>query len=64
VPCAEDMEVGVFLHLWCDAGLSFYKFIFALAKTVTPGWGLRREPGQAVPRNGFCLAALAAKPGR
>jgi len=26
--------------------------------------GPRRQPGQAVPRNGFCPAALAAKPGR
>jgi len=38
--------------------------ILALAKTVTPGGGPRREPGQAAPRNGFCPAALAAKPGR
>jgi len=26
----------VFLHSWCDAGLSGYYFIVALAKTVTP----------------------------
>ena len=26
----------VFLHSWCDAGLSGYYFILALAKTVTP----------------------------
>ena len=38
--------------------------ILALAKTVTPGGRPRREPGQAVARNGFCPAALAAKPGR
>jgi hypothetical protein len=39
----------VFLHSWCDAGLSGYYFILALAKTVTPGGGPRREPGQAAP---------------
>ncbi len=38
-----------FLHSWCDAGLCGYYFILALAKTVTPGGGPRREPGQAVP---------------
>ena len=31
---------------------------------MTPSGSPRREPGQPVPRNGFCLAALAAKPGR
>jgi len=39
----------VFLHSWCDAGLSGYYIILALAKTVTPGGGPRREPGRAVP---------------
>ena len=38
----------VFLHSWCDAGIYGYYFILALAKTVTPGGGPRREPGQAV----------------
>jgi len=38
----------VFLRSWCDAGLSGYFFILALAKTVTPGGSPRREPGQAV----------------
>jgi len=42
------------LHSWCDAELSGYYFILALAKTVTPGGSPRREPGQAV--------ALATKP--
>ena len=45
-------------------GYDGYYFILALAKTVTPGGGPRREPGQAAPRNGFCPAALADKPGR
>jgi len=45
-------------------GYDVVLFILALAKTVTPGGGPRREPGRAVPRNGFCPAALAAKPGR
>jgi len=39
----------VFLHSWCDAGLSGYYLIVALAKTVTPGGSPRREPGQAAP---------------
>jgi len=39
----------VFLHSWCDAELSGYYFILALAKTVTPGGSPRREPGQPVP---------------
>ena len=43
-----------------DVGL----FTLALAKTVTPGGSAPRERGQAAPRNGFCPAALAAKPGR
>ena len=30
-------------------GYDGYYFILALAKTVTPGGGPRREPGQAVP---------------
>jgi len=38
----------VFLHSWCGAVLCGYYFILALAKTVTPGGGPRREPGQAV----------------
>jgi len=38
--------------------------IVALAKTVTPEGSAPRERGQAAPRNGFCPAALAAKPGR
>jgi hypothetical protein len=38
----------VFLHSWCDAGLWCYLFILALAKTVTPAGGPRREPGRAV----------------
>ncbi len=25
-----------FLHSWCDAGIGYYLFILALAKTVTP----------------------------
>jgi hypothetical protein len=41
-----------------------YYFILALAKTVTPGGSAPRERGRAAPRNGFCPAALAAKPGR
>jgi len=43
-----------------DVGL----FTLALAKTVTPEGSAPRERGQAAPRNGFCPAALAAKPGR
>jgi hypothetical protein len=39
----------VFLHSWCDAELSGYYFILALAKTVTPGGSPRREPGQPAP---------------
>jgi len=39
-------------------------FILALARTVTPPGGPKREPGRAVARNGFCPAALAAKPSR
>ena len=39
----------VFLHSWCDAGLCGYYFILALAKTVTPGGGPRREPGRPAP---------------
>ena len=27
----------VFLHSWYDAGLCYYLFVVALAKTVTPG---------------------------
>ena len=38
-----------FLHSWCDAGLSGYYFILALAKTVTPGGSPRREPGRPAP---------------
>ncbi len=49
--------------LWCRDILFGYKFI-AMAKTVTPGGGPRREPGRPVLRNGFCPAALVAKPGR
>jgi len=30
-------------------GYDCYYFILALAKTVTPGGGPRREPGQAAP---------------
>ena len=45
-------------------GYDVVLFIIALAKTVTPAGGPRREPGQAVARIGFCPAALAAKPGR
>jgi len=41
-----------------------YYLILALAKTVTQGGSAPRERGQAAPRNGFCPAALAAKPGR
>ena len=41
----------------CDVVL----FILALAKTVTPGGSAPRKRGQ---RDGFCLAASAAKPGR
>jgi len=55
-PVPKRNEVGVFLHSWCDAGLSGYFFIVALAKTpdksgqaVTPGGSPRREPGQAAP---------------
>jgi len=55
-PVPKRSEVGVFLHSWCDAGLSGYFFIVALAKTpdksgqaVTPGGSPRREPGQAAP---------------
>ena len=36
-------------------------FILALAKTVTLGGSAPRERGRPA---GFCLAALAAKPGR
>jgi hypothetical protein len=39
----------VFLHSWCDAGLSGYYFILALAKTVTPAGSPRREPGRPAP---------------
>jgi len=45
-------------------GYDFVWFIFALAKTVTPEGSAPRERGRAAPRNGFCPAALAAKPGR
>ena len=49
--CAVGAESRwrVFLHSWCDAGLSGYYFILALAKTVTPGGSPRREPGQPAP---------------
>jgi len=49
--CAVGAESRwrVFLHSWCDAGLSGYYFILALAKTVTPGGSPRREPGRAAP---------------
>jgi len=56
-----ELRWRVFLHSWCDAGLSGYYIILALAKTVTPGGSAPRERGQ---RAGFCPAALAAKPGR
>ena len=39
----------MFLHSWCDAGLCGYYFILALAKTVTPPGGPRREPGRPAP---------------
>jgi hypothetical protein len=39
-------------------------FVLALAKTVTPEGSAPRERGQAAPRNGFCPAASAVKPGR
>jgi len=45
-------------------GYDVVLFILALAKTVTPGGSAPRERGRAAPRNGFCPAALAAKPGR
>ena len=36
VAVAAESRWRVFLHSWCDAGLSGYYFILALAKTVTP----------------------------
>jgi len=42
-------------------GYEVVLFILALAKTVTPEGSAPQERGQ---RAGFCLAALAAKPGR
>ena len=39
----------VFLHSRCDARLSGYYIILALAKTVTPGGSPRREPGRPAP---------------
>ncbi len=36
VQVAAESRWRVFLHSWCDAGLSGYYFILALAKTVTP----------------------------
>jgi len=49
--CAVGAESRwrVFLHSWCDAGLCGNYIILALAKTVTPGGGPRREPGRAAP---------------
>ena len=49
--CAVGAESRwrAFLHSWCDAGLYGNYFILALAKTVTPRGGPRREPGRAVP---------------
>ena len=49
--CAVGAESRwrVFLHSWCDARLSGYYIILALAKTVTPGGSPRREPGQPAP---------------
>ena len=49
--CAVGAESRwrAFLHSWCDAGLSGYYIILALAKTVTPGGSPRREPGQPAP---------------
>ncbi len=40
-------------------------FVYSrVGKNRDTSGGPRREPGQAAPRNGFCPAALAAKPGR
>ena len=58
--CAVGPPAGgrwrVFLHSWCDAGLSGYYFILALAKTpdksgqaVTPGGSAPPERGRPVP---------------
>jgi len=41
-------------------GYDCYYFILALAKTVTPGGGPRREPGRAVPLTTL-LSSLARK---
>ena len=46
---AAESRWRVFLHSWCDAEIWCYLFILALAKTVTPPGGPRREPGRAVP---------------
>ena len=49
--CAVGAESRwrVFLHSWCGVGLGCNYFILAMAKTVTPGGGPRREPGRPAP---------------
>ena len=50
VHVAAESRWRVFLHSWCDAGLSGLYFILALAKTVTPGGSAPRERGRAAPQ--------------
>jgi len=64
VALAQSRGGACFCTRGAMQGYDGYYLILALAKTVTPAGGPRREPGQAVARIGFCPATLAAKPGR
>jgi hypothetical protein len=64
VALAQSRGGACFCTRGAMQGYDVVLFILALAKTVTPGGSALRERGRAAPRNGFCPAALAAKPGR
>jgi len=49
VALAQSRGGACFCTRGAMQGYDGYYFILALAKTVTPGGGPRREPGQAAP---------------
>jgi len=61
VALAQSRGGACFCTRGAMQGYDVVLFILALAKTVTPEGSAPRERGQ---RADFCLAALAAKPGR
>jgi hypothetical protein len=64
VALAQSRGGACFCTRGAVQGYDSYYLILALAKTVTPGGSAPQERGQAAQRNGFCPAAIAAKPGR